>query len=231
MAGAKRILLLEEDLSLGRLLFETLGNAGYAVHPVSNVVQLRDAVETGDFDIVILDLDLTGTRAIGVRAIERVRAHPVAPPVLALSARNAVDDRVRGLDAGADDYLGKPFALAELLARVRVLLRRGQFVPERLQAGDLVLDCVRRRVTRAGQPVELGPKEFGILELLMRNHGRAVTRAAIVQHVWNLDYDGQTNIVDVYIRYLREKVDDSWSRKMIHTVRGTGYRLASPEER
>jgi two-component system copper resistance phosphate regulon response regulator CusR len=150
--------------------------------------------------------------------------------VLILSARGTVEDRVKGLELGADDYLVKPFALVELLARVRVLLRRGQPTPERLQVGDLVLDCIRRRVTRAGENIELAPKEFSILEYMMRNRGRPLSRTMIVEHVWDMDYDGLTNIVDVYIRHLRSKIDDKSPSKLIHTVRGIGYMLDLPEQ-
>ena len=138
---------------------------------------------------------------------------------------------MKGLELGADDYLIKPFAFVELLARVRVLLRRGAPTPERLQIGDLVLDCIRRRVTRGGEAIELAPKEFSILEYLMRNRGRPLSRTMIVEHVWDMDYDGLTNIVDVYIRHLRSKIDDKWPTKLLHTVRGIGYMLDLPETR
>jgi two-component system copper resistance phosphate regulon response regulator CusR len=148
--------------------------------------------------------------------------------VLVLSARGQVDDRVKGLEAGADDYLVKPFAFVELLARVRVLLRRGQPLPEKLQVADLALDTVRRRVTRNNEPIELAPKEFSILEYMMRNPGRPLSRTMIVEHVWDMDYDGLTNIVDVYIRHLRSKIDDRFPVKLIQTVRGIGYMLEPP---
>jgi DNA-binding response OmpR family regulator len=140
-----------------------------------------------------------------------------------------VDDRVKGLELGADDYLVKPFAFVEFLARVRALLRRGQPTPERLQVGDLSLDCIRRKVSRDGENIELAPKEFSILEYLMRNRGRPLSRTMIVEHVWDMDYDGLTNIVDVYIRHLRSKIDDKWPQKMIQTVRGIGYMLDTPD--
>jgi len=161
--------------------------------------------------------------------LKKIRTRKTSPPVLILSARDAVDDRVKGLETGADDYLVKPFAYVELLARVRVLLRRGQPTPERLQVGDLSLDCIRRKVSRAGENIELAPKEFSILEYLMRNRGRPLSRTMIVEHVWDMDYDGLTNIVDVYIRHLRSKIDEKWPDKMIQTVRGIGYMLDSAE--
>jgi DNA-binding response OmpR family regulator len=162
--------------------------------------------------------------------LQRIRNRKASPPVLILSARDAVDDRVRGLELGADDYLVKPFAVVELLARVRALLRRGQPTPERLQVGDLALDCIRRKVTRNNENIELAPKEFSILEYMMRNRGRPLSRTMIVEHVWDMDYDGLTNIVDVYIRHLRSKIDDKSALKMIHTVRGIGYMLDAPEK-
>ncbi len=137
---------------------------------------------------------------------------------------------MKGLDLGADDYLAKPFAFVELLARVRALLRRGQTLPERVQVADLMLDCIRRKVSRAGVGIELAPKEFSILEYLMRNKGRALSRTMIVEQVWEMDYTGLTNIVDVYIRHLRGKVDDEWPQKLIRTVRGIGYMIDGPEE-
>jgi two-component system copper resistance phosphate regulon response regulator CusR len=149
---------------------------------------------------------------------------------LILSARGQVDDRVKGLEHGADDYLTKPFAFVELLARVRALLRRGQPTPERLQVGDLVVDSLRRKVTRGTETIDLAPKEFGILEYMMRNKGRPLSRTMIVEHVWDMDYDGLTNIVDVYIRHLRSKIDDRYPEKLIHTIRGIGYMIEAPEK-
>ena len=150
--------------------------------------------------------------------------------MLILSARGALDDRVKGLEAGADDYLTKPFAFVELLARVRALLRRGQPTPEKLQVADLGLDAIRRKVTRGGEAIELAPKEFGILEYMMRNRGRPLSRTMIVEHVWDMDYDGLTNIVDVYIRHLRSKIDDRFQQKLIQTVRGIGYMIEAPDK-
>jgi DNA-binding response OmpR family regulator len=187
-----------------------------------------DMVHTTEYDLAILDLGLPDMDGLAV--LQKIRNRKVTPPVLILSARDAVDDRVKGLEGGADDYLVKPFAFVELLARVRVLLRRGQPTPERLQVGDLTLDCIRRKVIRAGENIELAPKEFSILEYLMRNRGRPLSRTMIVEHVWDMDYDGLTNIVDVYIRHLRSKIDDKFPVKMIHTVRGIGYMLDTPEK-
>jgi two-component system copper resistance phosphate regulon response regulator CusR len=150
--------------------------------------------------------------------------------VLILSARSNVDDRVKGLESGADDYISKPFAVVEFLARVKALLRRGAPLLDRLQVGDLTLDCIRRKVVRAGESIDLAPKEFSILEYLMRNRGRPLSRTMIVEHVWDMDYDGLTNIVDVYIRHLRSKIDDRFPVRLIHTVRGIGYLIDVPEK-
>jgi two-component system copper resistance phosphate regulon response regulator CusR len=186
-----------------------------------------EMVHATEYDLIILDLNLPDMD--GLQVLQKIRNRKVSPPVLILSARDAVEDRVKGLELGADDYLVKPFAFVEMLARVRALLRRGQPTPERLQVGDLQLDCIRRKVTRGNENIELAPKEFSILEYMMRNRGRPLSRTMIVEHVWDMDYDGLTNIVDVYIRHLRSKIDDRFPVKMIHTVRGIGYMLDTPE--
>jgi two-component system copper resistance phosphate regulon response regulator CusR len=167
----------------------------------------------------------------GLQVLEKIRDKKIGPPVLILSARGDLDDRVKGLETGADDYLVKPFAFVELLARVRALLRRGQPSPERFQVADLSLDCIRRKVMRNNETIDLAPKEFGILEYMMRNKGRPLSRTMIVEHVWDMDYDGLTNIVDVYIRHLRSKIDDRYPIKLIQTVRGIGYMIDAPEQR
>ncbi len=218
-----RILVVEDEKRIADFLCRGLEGAGYAVDSALNGAMALEHIHATDYDLVILDLMLPDMD--GLKVLEKIRNRKTSPPVLILSARGAVDDRVRGLELGADDYLVKPFAFVELLARVRVLLRRGQPTPERLQVGDLALDCIRRRVTRGSEPIELAPKEFSILEYMMRNRGRPLSRTMIVEHVWDMDYDGLTNIVDVYIRHLRSKIDDRWPVKLIHTVRGIGYML------
>lgn len=216
-------MVVEDEKRIADFLSRGLESAGYAVDLTASGQQALELIQSADYDLIILDLMLPDMDGLDVLA--RIRNRKVSPPVMILSARNAVDDRVKGLELGADDYLVKPFAFVELLARVRALLRRGQPMPERLQVGDLVLDCIRRKVTRAGQPIELAPKEFSILEYMMRNPGRPLSRTMIVEHVWDMDYDGLTNIVDVYIRHLRRKIDEGWPTKLIHTVRGIGYML------
>jgi heavy metal response regulator len=222
-----RILVVEDEKRIADFLSRGLESAGYAVDVAYAGHTAVDMVHAAEYDLVILDLGLPDTDGLSV--LQKIRNRKVIPPVLILSARDSVDDRVKGLEQGADDYLVKPFAFVELLARVRVLLRRGQPTPEKLQVGELTLDCIRRRVTRSNENIELAPKEFSILEYMMRNRGRPLSRTMIVEHVWDMDYDGLTNIVDVYIRHLRSKIDDKWPMKMIHTVRGIGYMLDIPE--
>src|SRR5712691_9462700 len=223
-----RILVVEDEKRIADFLSRGLESAGYAVDVAHNGSTAIDMVHATEYDLIVLDLGLPDVE--GLTVLHKIRNRTASPPVLILSARDAVDDRVKGLEGGADDYLVKPFAFVELLARVRVLLRRGQPTPERLQVGDLTLDCIRRKVSRAAENIELAPKEFSILEYLMRNRGRPLSRTMIVENVWDMDYDGLTNIVDVYIRHLRSKIDDKWPAKMIQTVRGIGYMLDAPDK-
>ena len=222
-----RILVVEDEKRIADFLSRGLESGGYAVDVANDGNTAIELVHNTEYDLIILDLGLPDMD--GLSALQKIRNRKTSHPVLILSARDAVDDRVKGLEGGADDYLVKPFAFVELLARVRVLLRRGQPTPERLQVGELSLDCIRRKVTRSGENVELAPKEFSILEYLMRNRGRPLSRTMIVEHVWDMDYDGLTNIVDVYIRHLRSKIDDKWPEKMIQTVLGIGYMLDVPD--
>src|SRR6478672_2821369 len=223
-----RILVVEDEKRIADFLSRGLQGAGYAVDAAPNGATAIDLIHTTDYDLVILDLMLPDMD--GLQVLEKIRNRKIGPPVLILSARGALDDRVKGLETGADDYLVKPLAFVELLARVRALLRRGQPAPERLQVADLALDCIRRKVTRGNERNELAPKEFGILEYMMRNKGRPLSRTMIVEHVWDMDYDGLTNIVDVYIRHLRSKIDDKYPVKLIQTVRGIGYMIDAPDK-
>ena len=222
-----RILVVEDEKRIADFILRGLEGAGFQVDLAGDGRTALDLVHTTEYDLMILDLMLPDMD--GLTVLEKARVRKQSPPVLILSARGGLDDRVKGLDQGADDYLVKPFAFVELLARVRALMRRGQPTPERLQVGDLQLDCIRRKVARAGENVELAPKEFSILEYLMRNKGRPLSRTMIVEHVWDMEYDGLTNIVDVYIRHLRSKIDDRFPVKLIHTVRGVGYMLDTNE--
>src|SRR6266849_1916163 len=223
-----RILVVEDEKRIADFLTRGMQGAGYAVDIAPDGTTAIDFIHATDYDLVILDLMLPDMD--GLKVLERIRSRKVGPPVLILSARGQVDDRVKGLEQGADDYLVKPFAFVELLARVRALLRRGQPSPEKLQVADLTVDCVRRKVMRAGEGIDLAPKEFGILEYMMRNKGRPLSRTMIVEHVWDMDYDGLTNIVDVYIRHLRSKIDERFTRKLIQTVRGIGYMIEAPDK-
>jgi two-component system copper resistance phosphate regulon response regulator CusR len=219
---------VEDEKRIADFLCRGLQGAGYAVDAALNGATALEFSHATDYDLVILDIMLPDMDGLAV--LEKIRNRKLGPPVLILSARDTLDDRVRGLEQGADDYLVKPFAFVELLARVRALLRRGQPAPERLQVADLTLDCIRRKVTRAAEPIDLAPKEFGILEYMMRNKGRPLSRTMIVEHVWDMDYDGLTNIVDVYIRHLRSKIDDRFPQKLIQTVRGIGYMIEAPDK-
>src|SRR5437763_717974 len=223
-----RILVIEDEKRIADFLSRGLESGGYTVDVAGDGATALEMVHATEYDLIVLDLGLPDMD--GMAVLKKVRTRKTSPPVLILSARDAVDDRVKGLETGADDYLVKPFAYVELLARVRVLLRRGQPTPERLQVGDLSLDCIRRKVTRASETIDLAPKEFGILEYMMRNRGRPPSRTMIVEHVWDMDYDGLTNIVDVYIRHLRSKIDDRYPQKLIQTVRGIGYMIEAPEK-
>lgn len=223
-----RILVVEDENRIADFVSRGLASGGCEVDVAATGAAAMDSIHSREYDLVVLDLGLPDMD--GMDVLQKIRNRKVSPPVLILSARDAIDDRVKGLEAGADDYLVKPFAFVELQARIRALIRRGQPTPEKLQVGDLTLDCIRRRVARAGEPIELAPKEFSILEYLMRNPGRPLSRTMIVEHVWDMDYDGLTNIVDVYIRHLRSKIDDKWPTKMIHTVRGIGYMLDAADK-
>jgi len=191
--------------------------------------QARALATEFDYDLIVLDLTLP--RLDGITILKQVRSRKPNVAVLILTARGRVEDRVLCLDAGADDYMVKPFSFSELAARIRALLRRNRLPLESvLTVEDLKLDRVERRVTRGSRTIELTSKEFALLEYLMRNAGRRVTRAMIIEHVWNLSFDSTTNLVDVYVAYLRRKVDDDAPRKLIHTIRGVGYELSGPTE-
>jgi DNA-binding response OmpR family regulator len=227
--AAMRILVVEDDAPLASFVRKGLEAEHYAVDVAPDGEQAQDMVLESEYDLLILDLNLP--KLDGLSVLSSIRPKKPSLPVLVLSARSRVEDRVSSLDHGADDYLSKPFSFAELSARVRALLRRGpQTVETVLRVADLELDRVERRVHRAGKRIELTSKEFALLEYLMRNSGRRITRAMIVEHVWNLSFDTTTNIVDVYINYLRKKVDGEYLPHLIHTVRGVGYELTCHPE-
>jgi two-component system OmpR family response regulator len=220
-----RALLVEDDVSIADFVVRGLKEAGFAVdHAADGEAGLKCAIDQ-PYDVAIVDLMLP--RRDGLSLIEELRRRGIATPVLILSARRSVDDRVRGLQTGGDDYLTKPFAFAELLARVQALVRRATRAPEptTLTVDDLVLDLLSRRVTRAGTVLDLRPREFALLEYLMRNAGRVVSKTMILSHVWDYNFDPQTNVVDVLASRLREKIDRPFEKKLLHTVRGVGYVL------
>jgi two-component system copper resistance phosphate regulon response regulator CusR len=222
-----RILVLEDEVKVASFIRRALEEESYAVDVFADGAQgleLAREAKDGRYDLVILDLMLPGLS--GLEILKSLRKEQITVPVLILTARSQVDQKVKGLDLGADDYLTKPFAIEELLARVRALLRRGTGEASGvLQVDDLVLNPATREVTRDGRRIDLTTKEYALLEYLMRNTGRVLTRPMIAEHVWNLDFDTFTNVIDVYVNYLRNKIDRGRERKLIHTVRGTGYVL------
>ena len=219
-----KILIVEDKAKTAAYLHKGLTENGFVVDPADNG---RDGLElaiSGKHDLVILDIVLP--QCDGWTILTRMRSNKQQTPVLFLTARDSVPDRVKGLDLGADDYLVKPFAFSELLARIRSLLRRGQALHEEvLRIADLELDFTRLRVTRAGHCIRLTPKEFSLLSLLAQHAGEIQSRTLIAEQVWNMNFDSATNVVDVAIRRLRSKVDDSFEKKLIHSVRGMGYVL------
>ena len=217
-----RLLVVEDERKTGDYIRQGLSEAGFVVDLVRNGKDGAHRAITEDYDLVILDINLPGMD--GWTVLRNIRAAGKTLPVLFLTARDDVKDRVHGLESGADDYLTKPFAFAELLARVRTLLRRGKSTePEVLRVADLELNLTRRRVTRSGQRIDLTPKEFGLLELLLRRRGEVLPRSLIASQVWDMNFDSDTNVIEVAIRRLRAKVDDGHEVKLIQTVRGMGY--------
>ena len=219
-----RVLVVEDQPKLRALLTRVLTDGGYDVDAREDGVEALRMLTDVEYDAVVLDLLLP--KLSGLDVLRAARARNVAAPVLVLTARDSVRDRVTGLDAGADDYLVKPFAMAELLGRIRALLRRGgQAPPSPLECGPLRLDPSSRKVTANGEPVDLSPREFALLEYLMVHAGNVVTRDELLEHVWGDGYEGGSNVVDVYIKYLRDKVDRRHEVTLLRTVRGAGYRL------
>ena len=219
------VLVVEDERRLAQVVRRVLEEEGHTVDTAHDGEEGLAMALEGSHDVIVLDIMLP--EIDGIEVCRSLRRNRVDTPVLLLTALDSVDDRVRGLDAGADDYLPKPFAFQELLARLRALGRRKVQArePSEMKSGDLVLDMRRRRAQRSGTVIELSPKEFSLLEFLMRNEGRVVTRTQILDHLWGYDYATDSNLVDVYVAYLRRKVDRGHGRQLIRTVRGVGYAL------
>ncbi len=219
-----RFLVVEDEKKVARFIKKGLEEEGYAVDVASDGEEGLGMALDGVHDLIILDIQLPRMDGLGV--LHELRRTKMTTPVLLLTVRAAIEDKVLGLDAGADDYLTKPFAFQELLARIRALLRRRiEAEAPVLQVADLTLDPAKRLVARGGEKIELTPKEFTLLAYFMRNPGRVLTRTMIAEHVWDYDFDTMTNVIDVYVNYLRKKIDAGRESKLIHTVRGAGYML------
>jgi len=220
-----KILLVEDDRTTAAFVAKGLTQAGFVVECADDGLEAFGKAVLEPFDAAVVDIMLP--RMDGLRFIQELRKHRITTPVIVLSAKRTVDDRIRGLQAGGDDYLVKPFAFSELLARVQALIRRATAAsePTTLTAADLTVDLVRRKVTRAGRSIELQPKEYALLDYLMRNSGRVVSKTMIMEHVWEYNFDPGTNVVEARICRLRDKVDRDFEPKLIHTVRGVGYVL------
>ncbi|MCW5963871.1 MAG: response regulator transcription factor [Bryobacterales bacterium] len=220
-----RVLIVDGETAIAEFLSHSLAGVGYQVVCLPDGAEALARLTAEQFDLLVVEAHLKDMP--GLKLVEKLRQRKGDLPIIMLGSASSVEDRVRSLDAGADDYLSKPFALVELQARMKAILRRARPTQERLQVGDLTLDCARRKASRGGRQVDLAPREFDILEYLMRNCGQSLSRSMIVQHVWEKDYDGLTNIVDVYIRHLRTKLDEGYDIKLIQTVRGIGYTIRS----
>jgi two-component system OmpR family response regulator len=220
-----RILLVEDDVKIASFIVKGLKAAGYAVDHARDGEEGLHMALTEPYDTAIIDIMLP--KRDGLSLIEKMRREKILTPVIILSAKGSIDDRVKGLQTGGDDYLTKPFAFSELLARVQALIRRagGLAEPTRLMVGDLSINLLTREVKRGGREIELKPIEFSLLEYLMRSTGRVVSKTMIMEHVWNYDFDPQTNVVEARICRLRDKIDRDFDKKLIHTIRGVGYVL------
>ncbi|MBN2107705.1 MAG: response regulator transcription factor [Deltaproteobacteria bacterium] len=218
-----RILVVEDEKKIAGFIKRGLKEEGYAVDVAADGGEGYELASVNDYDLIILDIMLP--KCDGVTVCKKLRAEKLETPIIMLTAKTSVQDKVTGLDAGANDYLTKPFAFEELLARMRVLLRRAVQPATRLQVADLALDLLSHKVSRADRDIILSSREFALLEYLMRNTGTVVTRTMISEHVWDIDFDTSTNVIDVYINYLRNKIDADFDQKLIQTIRGRGYML------
>ena len=217
-----RILIVEDEKKVAGFIKKGLEEETYAVDVACDGEEGFHLAAMNQYDMIILDLMLP--KIDGLEVLTRLRDKKVSTPILLLTAKDAVDDKVTGLNKGADDYLTKPFAFSELLARIRSLLRRGQVETQtELKVGDLVLDMVSHKVSRDGEEIELTGKEYSLLEYFMRNEGKVLTRTMIAEHVWDYNFDTFTNVIDVYVNHLRKKIDKKYPAKLLHTLRGVGY--------
>ena len=219
------VLIVEDDPSVVRFLQQAIAEAGYAPQVESDGARALQTAQHQHFDLILLDVMLPGMD--GIEVCRRLRAAKVSSLILIITARDATEDKVAGLDAGADDYLGKPFKVVELLARMRALLRRGATSAHILQVGDLTLDPATRQAQRGGKSIALSATEYSLLEYLMRYPNRVLPRSTILEHVWQYDFGGSDNVLDVYIMYLRNKIDKGHDTRLIHTARGVGFRLGT----
>jgi DNA-binding response OmpR family regulator len=218
-----RILVVEDDRKVANFIQSGLAEEGYAVDVLYEGSHAGEQADACDYDAVVLDLMLPGRS--GFQVLRDIRARKNALPILILTAKDTVQERVAGLDGGADDYMVKPFALAELSARLRAVMRRGAARENVLRVADLEMDTVRRAVRRAGKTIDLKPKEYALLEFLVRNSDRPVTKSLIIEHVWNIHFDSVSNVVEVHINSLRNKIDRGFGKPLIHTIRGVGYMM------
>ncbi len=223
-----RILVAEDEKDMNHIITKRLKDEGYSVDSCYDGIEVFDYLPCAEYDAIILDIMMP--RMDGIQVLKKLRSENNQIPVLLLTARDSVEDRVTGLDAGADDYLVKPFAFQELLARIRVMLRKPASVKTTIYTvGNLELHTDTHQVIRGGQEIHLSAKEFSLLRYMMQNTGIVLSREKLEQHIWNYDFSGGSNVIDVYIRYLRKKIDDGFEQKLIHTIRGKGYVLRAPQ--
>ncbi|MGB9678486.1 MAG: heavy metal response regulator transcription factor [Thermoanaerobacteraceae bacterium] len=219
-----RILIVDDEQHLTDVLYKSLKEEGYSVDIAQDGTEGLDFARMNVYDVIVLDIMLPGMD--GINILNTIRNEGIYTPVLMLTAKDTTEDKVKGLDTGADDYMTKPFELSEFMARIRALLRRDSSVKSNiLKIADLEIDTVTRQVKRGNKEIILTTKEYSLLEYMMRNAGRVLTRTQIADHIWDYDFEGFSNIIDVYIRYLRKKIDDESDNKLIHTIRGSGYCL------
>ena len=216
-----KILIVEDEPGVARVIEQVTTEAGYSAEVVGDGLEAYQRASAGQFDLILLDVMLPGLDGFAV--CRQLRADRISTPILMVTAKDTSEEKIAGLDAGADDYIVKPFHLGELLARMRALLRRSELAQAALRVGDLTLDPITRQATRAGESIYLSTTEFNLLEYLMRNAGRILHRREILLHVWHYDFEGHDNVLDVYISYLRTKIDKKHATKLIHNVRGVGF--------